>query len=62
MYGPDGGGGGDPAPTIPSAPAGVTVSGSTSSSVSLAWNTVSGATGYNVYRDSARVTAATVIS
>ncbi|WP_020136871.1 chitinase [Streptomyces sp. 351MFTsu5.1] len=59
VYGPDGGGGGDPAPTVPSAPGGLTVSGTSSSSVSLAWNTVSGATGYNVYRDGTRVTAVT---
>ncbi|MPY52786.1 chitinase [Streptomyces sp. K1PN6] len=59
VYGPDGGGGGDQPPTIPSAPAGVTVSGSTSSSVSLAWNTVSGATGYNVYRSGTKVQAVT---
>ncbi|MDT9698837.1 glycoside hydrolase family 18 protein [Streptomyces sp. P17] len=57
VFGPDGGGGGDPAPTIPGAPSGVTVSGRTSSSVSLAWNTVSGATGYNIYRNGTKVTA-----
>lgn len=57
VYGPDGGGGGDPAPTIPGAPAGLNVSGTSSSSVSLAWNTVSGATGYNVYRNGTKVTA-----
>src|SRR5689334_8153017 len=50
VYGPDAGGGGDPAPTVPSTPGGLTVSGTSSSSVSLAWNAVSGATGYNVYR------------
>jgi chitinase len=57
VYGPDGGGGGDPAPTVPGAPAGLNVSGTSSSSVSLAWNTVSGATGYNVYRNGTKVTA-----
>ncbi|MEU7304387.1 glycoside hydrolase family 18 protein [Streptomyces sp. NPDC007206] len=57
VYGPDGGGGGDPAPTVPAAPAGLSVSGTTSSSVSLSWTGVSGATGYNVYRDGAKVTA-----
>ncbi|MFD8674712.1 chitinase [Streptomyces seoulensis] len=57
VQGPDGGGGGDPAPTKPAAPGGLAVSGTTSSSVSLAWNTVSGATGYNVYRDGTKVTA-----
>ncbi|WP_206306978.1 glycoside hydrolase family 18 protein [Streptomyces sp. F001] len=59
VHGPDGGGGGDPAPTIPGAPSGLSVSGTTSSSVSLAWNTVSGATGYNVYRNGTKVTAVT---
>ncbi|WP_324787390.1 glycoside hydrolase family 18 protein [Streptomyces sp. H51] len=59
VYGPDGGGGGDPAPTVPAAPGGLAVSGTTSSSVSLAWNAVSGATGYNVYRDGTKVTAVT---
>ncbi|WP_241741215.1 glycoside hydrolase family 18 protein [Streptomyces sp. L2] len=57
VYGPDGGGGGDPAPTVPAAPSGLKATGTTSSSVSLAWNTVSGATGYNVYRDGSKVTA-----
>ncbi|MGA5201698.1 chitinase [Streptomyces variegatus] len=57
VFGPDGGGGTDPGPTIPSAPGGLNVSGTTSSSVSLAWNTVPGATGYTVYRDGTKVTA-----
>lgn len=59
VYGPDGGGGTDPSPTIPGAPGGLAVSGTTSSSISLAWNTVSGATGYNVYRNGTKVTAVT---
>jgi chitinase len=59
VYGPDGGGGGDPTPTVPAAPAGLAVSGTSSSSVSLAWNAVSGATGYNVYRNGTKVTAVT---
>ncbi|MFI8948790.1 chitinase [Streptomyces sp. NPDC053750] len=60
VFGPDGGGGdGDPDPTVPSAPAGLSVSGTTSSSASLAWNAVSGATGYNIYRDGTKVTAVT---
>ncbi|PKW09760.1 Chitinase [Streptomyces sp. 1222.5] len=59
VYGPDGGGGGDPAPTVPAAPGGLTVSGTTSSSVSLSWSAVSGATGYNVYRNGTKVTAVT---
>ncbi|MFC8346414.1 chitinase [Streptomyces sp. NPDC057280] len=59
VYGPDGGGGTDPTPTVPAAPAGLAVSGTSSSSVSLTWNTVSGATGYNVYRNGTKVTAVT---
>ncbi|MCS0602404.1 glycoside hydrolase family 18 protein [Streptomyces sp. LP11] len=59
VYGPDGGGGTDPAPTVPAAPSGLAVSGTTSSSVSLSWSAVSGATGYNVYRDGTKVTAVT---
>ncbi|RSN72539.1 chitinase [Streptomyces sp. WAC 05379] len=59
VFGPDGGGGTDPTPTIPGAPGGLAVSGTSSSSVSLAWNTVSGATGYNVYRSGTKVTAVT---
>ncbi|WP_308295079.1 glycoside hydrolase family 18 protein [Streptomyces sp. NK08204] len=59
VYGPDGGGGGDPAPTVPAAPAGLTVSGTTSSSASLSWNAVTGATGYNVYQNGTKVTAVT---
>ncbi|MEU3857832.1 glycoside hydrolase family 18 protein [Streptomyces sp. NPDC028722] len=59
VYGPDGGGGSDPAPTVPAAPGGLSVTGTTSSSVSLSWSTVSGATGYNVYRNGTKVTAVT---
>ncbi|MGI5457452.1 chitinase [Streptomyces sp. CA-249302] len=59
VYGPDGGGGTDPLPTVPATPGGLAVSGTTSSSVSLAWSAVSGATGYNVYRDGTKVTAVT---
>jgi chitinase len=59
VYGPDGGGGGDPAPTVPSTPTGLSVASTTSSSASLTWNAVSGATGYNVYRDGTKVTAVT---
>ncbi|MDI9831488.1 glycoside hydrolase family 18 protein [Streptomyces sp. KAU_LT] len=57
VYGPDGGGGTDPAPTVPGVPGGLSVQGRTGSSISLAWNAVSGATGYNVYRDGTKVTA-----
>ncbi|GAA3974989.1 glycoside hydrolase family 18 protein [Streptomyces plumbiresistens] len=59
VFGPDGGGGGDPAPTIPGAPSGLSVAGTSASSVSLAWGTVSSATGYNVYRNGTKVTAVT---
>ncbi|MFJ8183299.1 chitinase [Streptomyces sp. NPDC096105] len=59
VLGPDGGGGGDPEPSVPGTPGGLTVSGTTAASVTLAWNAVSGATGYTVYRDGARVTAVT---
>ncbi|MEV8123068.1 glycoside hydrolase family 18 protein [Streptomyces sp. NPDC085944] len=61
VFGPDGGGGddGNPDPTVPSAPAGLSVSGTTPNSASLTWNTVSGATGYNIYRDGTKVTAVT---
>ncbi|MCK1823355.1 glycoside hydrolase family 18 protein [Streptomyces sp. XM83C] len=59
VYGPDGGGGGDPTPTVPGAPAGLSVSGTTSSSVSLAWNAVSGAASYNVYQGGTKVTSVT---
>ncbi|MEU3937791.1 glycoside hydrolase family 18 protein [Streptomyces sp. NPDC029044] len=57
VFGPDGGGGTGPGPTVPAAPSGLRVTGTTSSSVSLAWNTVSGATGYTVHRDGTKVTA-----
>lgn len=59
VTGPDGGGGTDPAPTIPAAPAGLTVGATTSSSIALSWNAVSGATGYSVYRDGTKVTTST---
>ncbi|MCX4589557.1 glycoside hydrolase family 18 protein [Streptomyces sp. NBC_01549] len=59
VFGPDGGGGGDPAPTVPAAPTGLSVPSTTSSSVSLSWNTVSGATGYNVYQAGTKVQSTT---
>ncbi|GHE71516.1 chitinase [Streptomyces cellulosae] len=59
VLGPDGGDGGDPEPTVPATPGGLTVSGTTASSVTLTWNAVSGATGYTVYRDGTRATAVT---
>ena len=50
------GGGG----TLP-APASVTTSGATDSSMAIAWAAVSAAAGYNVYRNGTRVNASTVI-
>ncbi|MGR4868019.1 fibronectin type III domain-containing protein [Variovorax sp. LARHSF232] len=51
-----GGGGGTALP----APTGVATSGATSSSMTLSWNAVSGASGYNVYRNSNKVNGALV--
>ncbi|WP_251060249.1 chitinase [Streptomyces sp. ISL-100] len=59
VFGPDGGGGTDPEPGIPAAPAGLTVGATTSSSVALSWSGVSGATGYNVYRSGTKVQSVT---
>ncbi|MYW07081.1 chitinase [Streptomyces sp. SID2563] len=58
VTGPDGGGGTDPGPSIPGAPAGLAVGSTTSSSVDLSWNAVSGATGYTVYKDGVKATTA----
>ncbi|MFF8384317.1 chitinase [Streptomyces kanasensis] len=55
VFGPDGGGSGDPDPVVPAPPAGLAAGAVTPSSVSLSWGPVSGATGYHVYRDGARV-------
>ncbi|MEV7287180.1 glycosyl hydrolase family 18 protein [Streptomyces sp. NPDC093252] len=59
VFGPDGGGGTDPGPTIPTAPTGLAAGATTPTSVNLSWSTVSGATGYSVYRDGTRITAVT---
>ncbi|MET9518632.1 glycoside hydrolase family 18 protein [Streptomyces sp. NPDC002994] len=59
VFGPDGGGGTDPEPGIPAAPAGLTVGATTSSSVALSWSGVSSATGYNVYRGGTKVQSVT---
>ncbi|WP_256103974.1 glycoside hydrolase family 18 protein [Streptomyces sp. ODS05-4] len=56
VLGPDGGGGStDPEPGVPAAPAGLSAGTATTSSIALSWNAVSGATGYHVYRDGAKV-------
>ncbi len=55
-------GAGVPPPAVPSAPAGLHATGTTSSSVSLAWTAVSGATSYNVYRNGTKVGSATATS
>lgn len=57
LTGPSGSGGGTV--TIPAAPTGLAVSGTTSSSASLSWNASTGATGYNVYQGSAKVASVT---
>ncbi|MBT2478020.1 glycoside hydrolase family 18 protein [Streptomyces sp. ISL-94] len=59
VFGPDGGGGTDPGPSIPGAPAGTAVSGQSASGLTLSWNAVSGATGYHVYQDGVRVQTVT---
>jgi poly(3-hydroxybutyrate) depolymerase len=48
-----------PAPAI-QPPAGLAVTGANASSISLSWSAASGATGYNVYRNGAKVTATPV--
>ncbi|MFC8918272.1 chitinase [Streptomyces sp. NPDC057116] len=59
VFGPDGGGGGDPDPVVPATPAGLAAGAVTSSSVALSWSPVQGATGYHVYRDGTRVQSVT---
>ncbi|MCX4691308.1 chitinase [Streptomyces sp. NBC_01408] len=62
VFGPDGGGGTDPGPSVPGAPAGTAVSGQSANGLILSWNAVSGATGYHVYQDGVRVQSATSAS
>ncbi|MEU3054560.1 chitinase [Streptomyces griseus] len=59
VTGPDGGGGEEPGPVIPAAPGGLAAGATTTSSVALSWNAVSGATGYKVYRDGVQATTST---
>lgn len=47
---------------VPAAPTGLAVSGTTASSVSLTWNTDSGATSYNAYRNGSEVGSASSTS
>ncbi|WP_420823973.1 chitinase [Streptomyces roseifaciens] len=47
--------GGEPGEPVPGAPGGLKAGAVTASSVSLSWDAVAGATGYNVYRDGAKV-------
>ncbi|RPK59137.1 Exochitinase 1 precursor [Streptomyces sp. ADI96-02] len=56
VTGPDGGGGEEPGPVVPGAPAGLAAGAATTTSVALSWNAVSGATGYTVYRDGVKTT------
>ncbi|MEB8339131.1 chitinase [Streptomyces endophyticus] len=58
VLGPDGGGGSDPV-VVPATPTGLAAGTATSSSIGLSWSPVSNATGYNVYRDGAKVAAVT---
>ncbi|MEU9774191.1 glycoside hydrolase family 18 protein [Streptomyces sp. NPDC047968] len=55
VLGPDGGGGTDPDPVVPPPPATPSLGAVTTTSVGLNWGAVSGATGYNVYRDGTKV-------
>ncbi|MFD9335867.1 chitinase [Streptomyces sp. NPDC060028] len=55
VFGPDGGGGTDPGPSVPGAPTGTAVSGQSANALTLSWNAVSGATGYHVHQNGVRV-------
>lgn len=58
-YGGGGGGGGT---TIPAVPSGLAVTGTTGSTVSLAWSAAAGATSYNLYRGGLKVGSSTSTS
>lgn len=63
LTGPAGAGAPPPTgPTVPSAPTGLHATATTSSSVSLGWTAVSGATSYSVYRNGTKVGSATSTS
>ncbi|MET3983217.1 chitinase [Streptomyces sp. PvR034] len=59
VFGPDGGGGTDPGPSVPGAPAALAVSGQSQNALTLSWGAVSGASGYYVYQDGVRVKTVT---
>ncbi|MCB5178438.1 chitinase [Streptomyces antimicrobicus] len=62
VFGPDGGGGTDPGPSVPGAVSGLTVSGQSDTALTLTWNAVGGASGYHVHRDGVRVATVTSTS
>ncbi|MFD3700642.1 chitinase [Streptomyces sp. NPDC058646] len=62
VFGPDGGGGTDPGPSVPGAPAGTAVSGQSANGLTLSWNAVGSVTGYHVYQDGVRVRSVTSAS
>ncbi|MGK5638087.1 chitinase [Streptomyces sp. URMC 126] len=59
LTGPGGTDPGDPGDPVPATPGGLTAGRTTSSSVDLSWTPVTGATGYQVYRDGTKAQSAT---